>query len=211
MGEGPRRSGRPVVATCIGFALITGCTAGAVEGSASPTATAPPSTTSIASPTYTPTIRPSRMPQSKSAKSATPKSTRSVHITAVELWPEDPSPGGQYVVLENSTEREVDVGCWVVRSTAKGKSANVVASRPLAARAAIRLFPDRVLFGPADVVLLVDRQGREVDRTPEIVDHAGDDQLWFADRNGGTWRFGRQLRLPSQVADGRLVTESGGC
>jgi hypothetical protein len=60
------------------------------------------------------------------------------------------------------------------------------------------------MLASRDTVTLVDQTGRIVDRTPELVDTAGDDQFWYV-LQGEAWRFGR-ARLPETVSDGRLVS-----
>lgn len=133
-----------------------------------------------------------------------------MRIVAVEVAPEDPAPGGQFLLVLNGTGQPVDMTCWAVRSAATGATARVSTPDKVPAAAALRLFPDRGLFGSPDTLRLSDRQGREIDRTPRITDRTGDDQVWFRDRNGG-WRFGRQPAVPPQVVDGRLVLKTTAC
>lgn len=144
------------------------------------------------------------------ASQATPRPDGLVRIIAVEVASEDPSPGGQYVLLFNGTSKAVDLACWTVRSASTGISARVSISAAIPPGGAARLFPDDRLFGSADTVELSTRDGQEVDRTPRITDRTGDDQVWFRDQTGG-WGFGRGLALPSQVVDGRLAMRSTSC
>jgi hypothetical protein len=128
----------------------------------------------------------------------------------VELAPEDPSPGGQYVLLVNGSDKTVDVACWAVRSTGSSRSARIVSAKPLVPGVGIRLIPDTALFQSSDTLVLLDRQGRVVDRTPQLSDHAGDDQVWFR-ASSGTWSLGRAFTLPDQVVDGRLLIGPDSC
>ena len=133
-----------------------------------------------------------------------------IYIGAVELSPEDPSPGGQYVLLVNGGDKTADVACWAVRSTGSSRSARIVGDKPLAPGAGLRLVPDTTLFQSTDTLVLLDKQGRVVDRTPQLSDRAGDDQVWFRARSG-TWSLGRAFTLPDQVVDGRLLIGPGSC
>jgi hypothetical protein len=145
------------------------------------------------------------------ATTAAPRSARAaIYIGAVELAPEDPSPGGQYVLLVNGRDKTVDVACWAVRSTGSSRSARIVSAKPLAPGAGLRLIPDAALFQSSDTLVLLDRQGRVVDRTPRLSDRAGDDQVWFR-ASGGTWSLGRAFTLPDQVVDGRLLIGPDSC
>jgi hypothetical protein len=133
-----------------------------------------------------------------------------LRLTAVELAPEDPQPGGQLVILVNDTGQSADLACWSVQSAGTGKSARIIMKRPLAPGAFLRLIPEIVLFDSVDTLSLLDRQGRLVDRTPKLTDRLRDDQLWFR-QPAGTWAFGRGFHLPNQVDDGRLVAATNTC
>lgn len=178
--------------------VLPGCSDDAGQGGPTP----PPVTSRASLPTTSTTQPP--------ASQATPRPDGLVRIIAVEVASEDPSPGGQYVLLFNGTSKAVDLACWTVRSTSTGISARVSIGAAIPPGGAARLFPDDRLFGSADTVELSTRDGQEVDRTPRITDRTGDDQVWFRDQTGG-WRFGRGLALPSQVVDGRLVMRSTSC
>ncbi|WP_446215520.1 lamin tail domain-containing protein [Micromonospora sp. IBHARD004] len=133
-----------------------------------------------------------------------------MRLTAVELLPEDPYPGGQLVVLVNGSGGPVDLTCWTVRSTVTGKSARIMTGHALPPGGYLRLLPESVLFDSADTLSLLDRSGRLVDRTPSLTDRARDDQVWFRQRNG-SWTFGRGFRLPDRVDDGRLAVGINTC
>jgi hypothetical protein len=131
-------------------------------------------------------------------------STPSIVIAAIELQFEDPSPGGQSVWLANRGTNEQDVSCWGIKAASSGVIALVSNGTRLAPGRALRFAtPARMLASP-EVVTLVDRTGRVVDRAPELSDSAGDDQLWYL-LPGESWRFGR-ARLPEIASDGRLVS-----
>lgn len=131
-----------------------------------------------------------------------------VLILAVELLFEDPSPGGQAVWLANRSTADVDVSCWVV-STASGGKATVAAGTHIGAERVLRLATPTGMLRASDTVTLIDRTGREVDRTPQLSDTAVDDRFWF--RDGDTWRFGRTV-YSGRVSDGRLTTiKPAGC
>lgn len=139
-----------------------------------------------------------------------PTDTGTAFLAAVELRPEDPSPGGQFALLVNGSDRQMDLACWQLRSAATGTSATIVVDESLSRGAGLRLFPDVNAFGSPDTISLFDAEGREVDRTPRLTDQASDDQLWYRGP-GGTWEFGRQFVLPDRVIDGRLLTEFDDC
>ena len=129
---------------------------------------------------------------------------QSVVIAAVELQFEDPSPGGQSVWLANRGTTEQDISCWRITAASSGMTGVVSEGSRLAPGRALRFStPPRMLRSP-DVVTLADRSGREVVRTPELSDTAGDDQFWYL-LPGEPWRFGR-ARLPETTSDGRLVS-----
>ena len=122
-------------------------------------------------------------------------------LVAVELQPEDPSPGGQFVAVANTTRATIDIGCWRLRST----TATMTVRPPLVllpGKIAL-LSPDRAWLRSADRVRLVDKRGRQRDATPELADRAGDDRIWF--RTGAApWKFGRTT-LGKGVVAGRLL------
>lgn len=129
-----------------------------------------------------------------------------VRIDAVELHPEDPMPGGQFVVISNHGRDQVSVDCWVL-STRSGASARVRADAPIAPGGALRLLAEQSLFDSSDAASILDVSGRVVDGTPDLTDTTGDDQLWYRTASG-TWAFGRDYRFSSETRDGRLVTDT---
>ena len=197
-GVSPRRCCLMVAVLVLLAALGAGCSSGNPDvapplHSSSTAASAPPggAGTSGQPPTVT----------------APPPKPGSVRITAVELAPEDPHPGGQILLLANDTDRAVDMSCWTVNSASTGKSAWIIVKGPVAPGASLRLVPETALFESVDTLSLLDRQGQVVDRTPKLTDRTRDDQLWFRQSNG-TWTFGRGFLLPRQIADARLVPEA---
>jgi hypothetical protein len=130
-----------------------------------------------------------------------------VRVRAVELAPEDPMPGGTYVILENRGSARVGLGCWRLRTS----RSVLTIRRPtvIPARAGLRLFFGRGEIGNPDRVSLLSPAGRVVDATPLLNDTKADDQL-FGRRDGG-WTLGRGP-LPATVVDGTLVRHSrSGC
>lgn len=125
-------------------------------------------------------------------------------IAAVELQFEDPSPGGQSVWLANRGTSEQDISCWGIRADSSGVTMFVAGGTRIAPGRALRFAtPVRMLASP-EVVVLLDRTGRVVARTPELKDSASDDQLWYL-LPGESWQFGRS-RLKETATDGRLVS-----
>ena len=129
---------------------------------------------------------------------AVPASPR---LVAVELQPEDPSPGGQFVAIANRTRGTIDLGCWRLHST----TATMTIRAPLALRPGkiALLSPDRAWLGRVDRVRLIDARGRQRDATPELADRASDDRIWFRE-GSAPWRFGR-TSLGRGVVAGRLL------
>jgi hypothetical protein len=125
----------------------------------------------------------------------------SPQIVAVELQPEDPSPGGQFVVLVNRGQTTVDLRCWTVRASA----ATLWVAPPL------RLPPAGValLSGTSawlrasDRVRLFDAKARLRAATPNLSDTASDDRIWFKDASGA-WQLGRK-GFGKGVIAGQLV------
>jgi hypothetical protein len=122
-------------------------------------------------------------------------------LVAVELQPEDPSPGGQFVAVANRTKATVNIGCWRLRSSI----ATMTVRPPLVLRPGkiALLSPDHAWLGRVDRVRLVDAKGRLRDATPELADRASDDRIWFREGTGA-WRFGR-TSLGRGVVAGRLL------
>jgi hypothetical protein len=197
------------LALTVAGGLLAGCSgddAGA-HPSTTPQTSAPvpvtsaptgPATSSRTAPTQPTTVR------------TTGPSAGSVRLEMVELASEDPSPGGQFVVVRNGTSSPVDLRCWTLRSASTGTNARITEVPELAPGAAARLFADRGVLGNGDTLRLLDRAGREADRTPQLTDRSSDDRLWSRDRTGG-WRFGRDPTVPAQIVDGRLVVATGTC
>jgi hypothetical protein len=183
------------VVVCTGLSLVVaaaaGCTKPAPSGSRRP---ARPSVAAPAPGTGQPTTVPAVPP---------PPGASAVRLTAVELQPEDPYPGGQLVVLVNDGDRMVDLACWTVRSESTGRTARILTQKPLAPGAHMRLIPESVVFDSVDTLSLLDPRGQLADRTPKLTDRARDDQLWF--RHDSAWTFGKGFRLTGQVFDARLV------
>lgn len=135
---------------------------------------------------------------------------RHVVILAVELQFEDPSPGGQGVWVANRGGAETDISCWAVLSSASGARTTVLAGTKLAPHRALHFSTPPGLLRSPDVVTLADREGRAVDRTPELADAQSDDQLWYQGEDG-QWRFGR-TQFPQQTSDGRVADRTpDGC
>jgi hypothetical protein len=199
-----RRTCRPAsafVAMGLIVAFAGGCTKATPDSTGSPGSPRPGASGSVSG-------EPNRSQPTVVSASAPRAGT--MHLVAVELQPEDPQPGSQLVLLANDTGRSADVNCWIVRSSGTGKSARIIAKRPLAPGMYLRLLPEIVLFDSADTLSLLDRRAQLVDQTPKLTDRARDDQLWFR-QPSGTWAFGRGFRLPTQVDDGRLVTGTNTC
>ena len=57
---------------------------------------------------------------SSSALCAKARATDGPMLLAVELQPEDPMPGGQFVWILNPSKEELDLSCWVLRSEKAG-------------------------------------------------------------------------------------------
>lgn len=123
-----------------------------------------------------------------------------VRLRAVELAPEDPMPGGTFVIVENRGSERVGLGCWRVRT---GRSVLTI-RRPtvVPARSGLRLFFGRGEIGNPDRVSLISAAGRVVDTTPLLSDTEWDDKLFS--RRGTGWALGR-APLPTSVIDGKLV------
>lgn len=131
-------------------------------------------------------------------------------LLAVELQPEDPMPGGQFVWVLNPSQEELDLSCWVLRSQKAGASMTIPPGLRLPPGQVARLLPDAAWVGASDRVQLLDPEGQLVDETPELRDDGFDDQFWFRDP-GGEWRFGR-TSLPRKPLSGHLSSGSvSGC
>ena len=84
----------------------------------------------------------------------------------------------------------------------------VVGITDLAPGAATRLLADTTSMDSVDQLVLYDRGGQRVDRTPRLADTAHDDRLWYR-ADGGSWEFGRDVQLPTRITDARLVVDPG--
>ena len=127
-----------------------------------------------------------------------------VVIAAVELQFEDPSPGGQSVWIANRGTAEQDISCLAITAASSGRTAVVRSDTHLAPGRALRFATPARMLGSPETITLADRAGQVIDRTPQLTDSAGDDQLWFV-LPGAPWRFGR-TRLPEIASDGQLVS-----
>lgn len=129
-------------------------------------------------------------------------------LLAVELQPEDPTPGGQFVWIGNPSASSLDLSCWRLRSQSRTM---VIAPGVLVpAGAVIKLTPDRAWLGKTDRVQLFGPGNALVDQTPELRDEQFDDQVWFR-TPAGEWTFGR-TRLDRKALDGHLISETlSGC
>jgi hypothetical protein len=131
----------------------------------------------------------------------------SVRLRAVELAPEDPMPGGTFVLVENRGKGSVGLGCWRIRTNRAVLAIRAPAVLP--AGAALRLFFDRGTVGNPDRIRLISRAGRLIDSTPALHDTKGDDRL-FARTDDG-WALGR-APFPARIIEGRLARlGSSGC
>jgi len=124
---------------------------------------------------------------------------------AVELLPEDPSPGGQLVWVGNPGTAPFDLRCWMVGSGRTGQTAIVGAETVVPSGGVARLIPPRGLLDATDLVQLFAPDGSLIDETPELVDDAYDDQIWYR-TPGDEWRFGR-TEFAGEVIDGVLSEE----
>jgi hypothetical protein len=110
-------------------------------------------------------------------------------IAALELQPEDPSPGGSFVVVTNPGTAAVELGCWRVASS----TGMLVVAPPLRlAPGATALLSARTSWlRQTDRVRLLDTKLRVRSATPTLSDPAADDRIWFRDADGA-WRLGRK-------------------
>ncbi len=122
-------------------------------------------------------------------------------IAAVELQPEDPSPGGSFVVVTNPGADAIDLGCWRVTSS----TGTLVVSPPLrlAPGAATLLSARTNWLRQTDRVRLLDTKLRVRAATPTLTDPAADDRIWFRDADG-SWHLGRKSFGKGVIA-GHLV------
>lgn len=145
-----------------------------------------------------------------SAGSLAGGSASAVKLTAVELAPEDPLPGGQFVRVRNSGEKAAAIGCWRLRSRATGLTLYVEYGARLPAGRVAQLSGARAWLKAADRVTLLDAAGRVVARTPSLSDMAFDDRLWFRTA-AGEWRFGRTTSNRKAIAVQLLGARPAAC
>ena len=147
---------------------------------------------------------------SSSALCAKARATDGPTLLAVELQPEDPMPGGQFVWILNPSTEELDLSCWVLRSEKAGVLMIVKPGLQLPAGGVAHLVPGEAWVAATEQIRLLDPQQRVVDETPELTDDRFDDQFWFRDP-GGQWQFGR-TSLPRKPVSGHLSSGAvSGC
>src|SRR5438093_796827 len=110
-------------------------------------------------------------------------------LVGVELLPEDPSPGGQLIWVSNAEASPLDLRCWRVRSSTTGQTATIEAQTIVASGDIARLILPRGLLAASDLVQLLAPDKSLIDQTPELVDEAYDDRVWYLTPSDG-WRFG---------------------
>jgi hypothetical protein len=128
-----------------------------------------------------------------------------VFIAMVELGPEDPSPGGTFVVIENRGPGSVDLGCWLIWTNA-GNELVIGGPAVIPGGGGLRLMFARGDVSNPDRVQLRDPAGRQVDATPLLNDTASDDRLFG--RTDGQWVLGRPA-LPRPLIEGAFVGAAG--
>jgi len=127
-------------------------------------------------------------------------------LIGVELQPEDPMPGGQFVWILNGTDQPMALGCWALRSQATGKTLIVERGLRVPPHTVVKLASADAWLGTDDRVQLVDPGKRVVDQTPELRDRESDDQFWFR-KVGGEWQFGR-TQPSEKVIPGHLSAQA---
>jgi hypothetical protein len=147
---------------------------------------------------------------SSSPRTASAAATARATLAALELEPEDPSPGGQFARVRNLTSRELDLGCWSLGSAATHRRMFVELHLRIPARGLAQLTPTRAWLAPTDRVTLRNRAGRVVERTPRLRDTAVDDRVWFR-KPGRRWRFGRSPAETKPVAGDLVPNRPRGC
>jgi hypothetical protein len=124
-------------------------------------------------------------------------------VSALELAPEDPSPGGQFVWLYNPSAKTINLGCYRLRS-----SRGTVVIRPntlVPPQSTVTFAPPQAWLRANDQVELVNRTGKLVNRTPLLRDDAGDGRFWFK-RPAAEWRFGTARTYGEEVVRGKIAT-----
>jgi hypothetical protein len=124
-------------------------------------------------------------------------------VSALELAPEDPSPGGQFVWIYNPSVKTVNLGCYRLRSnrgTVVIKPSTLVPPQSTATFA-----PPQAWLRANDQVEVVNRAGKVVSKTPLLRDEAGDGRFWFK-RPATEWRFGTARTYGEEVVKGKIAT-----
>ena len=132
------------------------------------------------------------------------KTSVAPRIVAVELQPEDPSPGGEFIVVTNAGTAALDLGCWRVASS----TGMLVVAPPLRlAPGAVTLLSARTSWlRQTDRVRLFDTKRRLRVATPTLTDPAADDRVWFREADG-SWHLARKS-FGKGVITGHLVTRA---
>jgi hypothetical protein len=124
-------------------------------------------------------------------------------VSALELAPEDPSPGGQFVWLYNPSAKAVNLGCYRLRSN---RGTVVIKPNTLVPpKSTVTFAPPQAWLRSNDRVELVNRAGKVVNRTPLLHDDAGDGRFWFR-RPATEWRFGTARTYGEEVVRGKIAT-----
>ena len=123
-------------------------------------------------------------------------------VSALELAPEDPSPGGQFVWLYNPSAKTINLGCYRLRS-----NRGTVVIRPntlVPPQSTVTFAPPQAWLRSNDRVELVSRVGKVVNRTPLLHDEVGDGRFWFK-RPATEWRFGTARAYGEEVVRGKIA------
>ncbi len=123
-----------------------------------------------------------------------------VLLAIVEIAPEDPSPGGQFLVLRNTGRAPVRLSCWSVLGQDPGLRLRV-SDVTLAPGALVRLSSMQTIFRSPEQLVLRDTAHKLIDQSPRLVDNSADDRVWI--HEAGAWRFGRTT-YDGPVSDGQL-------
>ena len=124
-------------------------------------------------------------------------------VSALELAPEDPSPGGQFVWLYNPSAKTLNLGCYRLRSN---RETVVIKPNTLVPpQSTVTFAPPQAWLRSTDRVELVNRAGKVVSRTPLLHDEAGDGRFWFK-RPATEWRFGTARTYGEEVVKGKIAT-----
>ena len=131
-------------------------------------------------------------------------------LIVVELQPESPSPGGQFIWILNPSSDEINLGCWALHSNTTGLTLTIEPDLRVPAGAAALVISQEPWLGVTDQIQLLDPSRNVIDQTPELRDNAFDDQIWYRS-SSGEWKFGRnQFNL--KVVQGNMSTRlPAGC